>query len=55
MNPYSDNGVGWLGALGWDGLLFDFKNGEYIGVLPQTPYSTFRSREKGELISMILI
>jgi len=47
LNPYSDNGVGWLGALGWDGLLFDFKNGEYIGVLPQTPYSTFRSREKG--------
>ena len=35
LNPYSDNGVGWLGALGWDGLLFDFKNGEYIGVLPQ--------------------
>ena len=27
--------------------MFDFKNGEYIGVLPQTPYSTFRSREKG--------
>lgn len=46
-NPYSDNGVGWLGALGWDGLLFDYSDKEYIGVLPQDPYANFRSRERG--------
>lgn len=47
FNPYTDNGVGWLGALGWDGLLFDYSDGEYIGVLPQNPYAGFRSRERG--------
>ena len=42
LNPYSDNGVGWLGALGWDGLLFDFKNGEYIEAAKALGANNFR-------------
>lgn len=47
-NPYRDSDIGWLAALGWDGLLYEFDNvnKKYTGYLPQQ-YSEFYSKETG--------
>lgn len=49
-NIFDDNSIGWLGAVGWRGYLYNHVNNEnggyYEGYLPQ-PYAIFSSRERG--------
>lgn len=49
-NIFNNNDIGWLGAVGWRGYLYNHINNEnggfYEGYLPQ-PYSIFSSRERG--------
>lgn len=55
-NPYNDPNVGWLAALGWNGLMYEFyefvnesgqTDGYYRGYIDQPPYSQFYSKETG--------
>lgn len=47
-NLYEDTNVGWLSALGWKGILYEFDNTRqmYSAYLPQ-PYARFYSKETG--------
>lgn len=49
INPYDQNNVGWLGALGWDAELFfkdDHATHPYFSDI-QSPFANYRSVERG--------